>query len=1825
MTYGQNRTVQFDDFDDARAWAKETGVLPELLVAVDVLLIHERSRELGNFLGEVSSNDAQALLRCWAETEPAAQLLENLGRAVILDPSILQKYIPLRHETSAISYVRGQTADLYLLALLLTRKPDGDEQQDWLARLRLWLITHSFHRFLEYRFAKDHHIHLACDALRKALEDLSRVRINTWLTLLLELKHTATTFDGFNAQIRFQAQALIGNRSFLGQKNELKAFYAISKYDPLAETSGNAGSQVWSGSLAPELEKFSHHGPATVALPGLSDSENFSNTTAELIVGDAEKVSEILSYDANAHALPAFQKLAGSSILLGYGEELQFLPWSGFRPHPFEISAIKGWLEEGLKSDDDATALLTALSWIATNTGRSWRRMQEIAIGPFPQEDWTLLPDLSLRRIVPRRKPGWQASCVIEQHWISPLADANVLHLSPLVARTVRQRLKCCPDAQMLGSLWDSHALGSTSESAMRNVLQQIAPRLTPGMLGGILPVRLFEKFNDPVLARLLSSHPKSGLPGNCAYPSWSEEFVSHALQENTLLPSGPYISGPAGPNNGLGSALAPVEELLVAEIRRATNHLKRLRDEGDIIAFHNAFSAYSFVMLIAATGGRPVTDAFESIRLFDFDERFVHVEDKASRGECSGRHIPLPTFVLGFIRRRYLPHLKKLSCAVAVTHPLFAEAIQRVCEGQPDAPLPLFFMLENSRGLTWISISETSITNTGLFKWPLPLNLFRHRLARILRQQGLDSELIDALLGHSTRNAATHRDLSFRVWSEDMVQARDILTKVFTKLGFDRPKTWQEVPDSAALSAPTDNFDFTRDFGREARKTERAKRTRARLNHAKKVVRDFLGQRKPSELSADEVDQLCKSLLFTSAGLPHPQGYICYRYWIRVLERDSERRGQRVRIKRRYLPLSDDPSIFSAYGPGAQMVFSTMEQQLESMKDRLDIVRLPLARKAALAALSLCLKVRISDFGLITDVLHGQNFRLVTLNKTPYLEYAEALQHLNACAAVKRFRIDLTTARLLNSLCAKTASRHLEEIDATPEIRGIAEILARDFRVERDAAPLQIFKSLCECVNQLNAMKLPGVLNAYLGGRLSSYSLPWRDWMRLENGFAPDFPKEWNTEPDTDENLYAKRSISVPSNSNRLDTVETAELQKNARIFLRNLRGVLDNPAANSRRSNRRRIVATKIAAVIVDHQNRISSALRLLGHWIQSIAYSNKRKQRLKLSAVLRYLDTLAPGFKALAADTEIVSLTSEMVTELYWLIIEHAKTNKPSYVAARLKEFHRWAHREYAVEDPDWNEISNVPDTANSASGILTEAEYQRSLKELLVMPRLNQHQRLLAAALLFCCYRFGLRRSEGWGLRRSDWFEYAEDMIVLRIRDNASRTIKTSAGHRVVPLIFKLTVIENEILLKWKSEIEAQFGGSEFSYMFGVGETGKSPISIDILSKAINKVLKRITGNPDATLHDARHTVANRIALQMANANLGRWEILNEERTLNIESILLNHSGSSRRMDWCLSGYLGHSSSSVSFGSYVHFLGEWANSYAEIDQSTVDTDDLSNAINLDKCKRLKRADIKSIEPSPTAKPNVSQILKVMHLVARGKWVNDAGEALGLTTLTIDLLEKIVKEVGGKVYLGTTKKRLADKKQVADSKPDKEPEMKDDTHPYAFLLRIREPAWLRLLAFANKIDDEDRSAVKFVTDSYQMSWHQSMSVSLKEFCAILSPRWHLVLWEPSHLFFAAAILQSLTEDATRHRLFYSLSDSNDPLFDVAKQLDLELENTKTASGKGKPDRLGIARFGRALISDRIVLVFKESNDRAIRNAMEFYIMVIALWLSNQPVHNT
>jgi integrase len=237
------------------------------------------------------------------------------------------------------------------------------------------------------------------------------------------------------------------------------------------------------------------------------------------------------------------------------------------------------------------------------------------------------------------------------------------------------------------------------------------------------------------------------------------------------------------------------------------------------------------------------------------------------------------------------------------------------------------------------------------------------------------------------------------------------------------------------------------------------------------------------------------------------------------------------------------------------------------------------------------------------------------------------------------------------------------------------------------------------------------------------------------------------------------------------------------------------------------------------------------------------------------------------------------------------------------------------------------------------MILEREYHHALAVLAPDPQRANRNQLARAFILLCAFRCGLRGSEATGLLRRDWVETQDGSVVVLVRNNALRKLKTPSGRRQVPLLFELTSFERKVINRLFALWDSVSQGDDALPLLIDPDNPSQLLDEKRLRMEVGNVIKTVTMNPLLSLHHARHAFANRVGTLLFDRAEAVWTHAAQpagrapsrddasRRRAHVRRLLLGTELTTRRSSWALARLLGHAHPRTSFRSYVHFLPEW----------------------------------------------------------------------------------------------------------------------------------------------------------------------------------------------------------------------------------------------------------------------------------------------------------
>lgn len=1357
------------------------------------------------------------------------------------------------------------------------------------------------------------------------------------------------------------------------------------------------------------------------------------------IDSDAEQVEavEITEYDNPVTA--ELQYRLGKGALLQTQSDRNFLPFAWNRLRPDEILSLRSLLAKLI--EDDGDDLLPAFTHIALIARCSIETVCNVRLGRQPTgSNWTLdiaggrlsrhivYPGEYARELSTNNsgEPARDLSKRLARQeryagWIRPRAEVQTLEISSSLIAALQLALAAKPDAQELGELWPRDR-ADTPWTAFNQLCARTAglEHVTHGLLGNTAEQIVFDETQSAVMARMLLVPEHAVRPAAGWYASWTVGQANAALAS---IAPGVVLVQPTSSDdcNGLGSDLDPDDARLRVAFDAAHHQLTSAMSNSRAqswIELHNQITTYSIAVLLACTAARPVSSVFERAADFDLDLARLFIDDKAvayrTRGRW-GRLVPLPSLAVEVLENLYFPYLRSLHERLQrVGHdhldPLI-EAIDGQLKSASRSPLPFFFHLHAKRDGTIVinEVHEEGLSDTHLFSWPLPWNLFRHRMATRLRTIGLDEELVAAQLGHAEAGAATFGDHSTRCWAHDEEQWRNALEKALEPLDIAVPR-FASGHSHLEIKAPSHPIELPK-FGFEQRQhARRETRLRAKRDaraHLQEQINDWERRKLAANVPAQEqprhqqdrpasskknkvkvqlshadvlmsIDpdrwtELGREMIFDSKGLPRANGAVWYEAYEEMTEAIFKLHGVRMRSRFAARRLLVERPAFHEDCIGISHRLDRLRRSLDQVfSNTPPVSKMPHELKEMLLAFDLCLNSRITDTRFLLRISAKNKERLTYHLRTnvayvgfrPERTDVDGLPFAWFILPPRSFPILLAVKR------SEGASR--ESALAASLFKPLLEHLG----IKMDGGyRLESITELARLVDIENSVVLPGIAAASRSDRLPSWSVSAEELARIQFGRRISLPLELGggatsnpqadklpVDDDDTEEVVSAHADGHSDESTGSDENELYEFsypfihegrgdEEGSRQLLREVRKAFEGfddsiPRSENEGNPRRANVVGKINEALAHHSKTSSSAAQVLTAWILELLCNRRPNGKwLKARSILRYFSALSIGFNEYVNEIDLINADEVEIEDFYDRILRRPHLSRQTpvngatprrlqderYILGRLMEFHRFAEQEYGIDSPDWSALGADLTGAMVSAHLISPSEYHFALESLCPKSDVLEREALLDAFLLLLAYRFGLRGAEAISLARSDWVASAGAYVVVISAKH--RATKSFAGRRKIPLTGEFTEHERHVIDGWLQHWElASPGDSSAPLFFSKGDRHK-PTKIQPHRSRIIDTLRTVCGNSDVTLHHARHSFANLLALRLIFPELletypGLASSSHWDSTASAKQ-LLGHDRPTRRAAWALAAALGHAHPQTTFHHYTHLVHDWAN--------------------------------------------------------------------------------------------------------------------------------------------------------------------------------------------------------------------------------------------------------------------------------------------------------
>lgn len=524
--------------------------------------------------------------------------------------------------------------------------------------------------------------------------------------------------------------------------------------------------------------------------------------------------------------------------------------------------------------------------------------------------------------------------------------------------------------------------------------------------------------------------------------------------------------------------------------------------------------------------------------------------------------------------------------------------------------------------------------------------------------------------------------------------------------------------------------------------------------------------------------------------------------------------------------------------------------------------------------------------------------------------EVAPQILHHN-----RRFMSDAITEVLLRYWYRKSSDAMLLAVDRDVSFTEQVETILRESGIMTDVKRSTFKSMLSMCEAGLMLEGLSGSELAYCTGTVPSYSVSRTHFLRLVTGRSSA----------QSSNVRDRKPALVLTAIGNTTNCQYLRFQE----FLQRMR-----KQAKDERIMTRQQCRNYVSEVIEALPSKITLE-RLLYEWTLYLLDSKHyRRYKLKLSTIEKYASIMANLLSSEHHQDDSINLETVMVS-LYNQLLRMTTQKRQGYVSVRILQFDAWLVEQYDYDGVDTTYVENLKlDKPWVRANFISSLEYRRAKLSLLPDGCDSLRGEKIQALILILCYRLGLRSSEALGLKLNDCHLQGMGDVIIRFHQGEG---KTPHAVRRLPLAF-LSDDELTLLRQWFSMRKNEVKNGKNAWLFISHRNDDRLVTSTRSIDVVRRVLKKVTGDPCATVHWLRHSFANCMVLLEVQRTHGL--MLNEyggithcwydyNHANRIHEAFSKHSNEKdknlRNSFWmALCTFIGHSSPVMTRRYYVHVM-------------------------------------------------------------------------------------------------------------------------------------------------------------------------------------------------------------------------------------------------------------------------------------------------------------
>ena len=976
------------------------------------------------------------------------------------------------------------------------------------------------------------------------------------------------------------------------------------------------------------------------------------------------------------------------------------------------------------------------------------------------------------------------------------------------------------------------------------------------------------------------------------------------------------------------------------------------------IATIHNAFTDYIISLMSFGTGHRPVTDPFCHLADIDLTNSWCLVDDKVMTENRRFRPCALPPLVKEQLEA-YLKHLKNLAMILMQrrgSQEQVGASIYQLFTKSRTQNIPLFFYLkEDLSGTT--SINRQKIQQLWEKYWEWPANFGRRFIATELQHNNVSAHLVRIQLGHAESVDYPLGRSSTTIPLTALEHIGRKLDPILKSFGWEviSIKSTRKKSLTVKHTGKNARYDVHEcaKFGPEQRYEERKKRLKFDKELVESCITKVFPDGIPKKPKREDIDQLIDTVR-EEASANKAQVSRCLFFLYRKLRR-LRLQGNEIKSYRQVIAIPEEGSPFKRN--------TAINYQLLQITQQRFIRHLANAYKenkkidfeTRLAEISVCAVL----FGRIATKEHLQELPHAILSDTfklGDLTFIDFRRQRNSPDTDDHGQIDI---RKHPDFTPPDYRWYPDELSLAL-ILGLYRLFKthtnwdkRLFNKKRSELLKSILPPSAKANDRLRlltnmahagaVLELPGFIRTYVLGERPHTPMPLSAQVRLITGLQliPEYPILQYPPPSSSAWL-PNIEFSREKNSK---TIATSFLKGFRKEFSQARKLAFKNNEGRDRKL--RLALASKIPNFM--EQNNWPTVASAIAAWVHKLC---KKGTELKANLAFNTVDSYAfmVGTPLVEEQYKLnfLSLSEEEYEDIYLRALTYANREDVLNVLGRIREFHQFLVDNWDIEEPDWSAVYleagelDQKEPFRADSSFLTEKEYEHALDLCLGLskhPTLLQCQR---AALIILGYRFGLRFGECYKsqLRDIQILDNDWSLVYFITRNSIYGKIKTLAGTRHIPLVSPFSQREIRVLEKVMAAAEdrGREKGDIQTALMAQGNNPRDLIDRFELSRYVNVVLKKVTGDPRMRFHHLRRSwYMKLVATACQNNKSDSWSafynLICPTQIEYPELVWGGYESDCKRLE-DTSRIVGHVDTETSLVSYTHFLDILTHSFSSI---------------------------------------------------------------------------------------------------------------------------------------------------------------------------------------------------------------------------------------------------------------------------------------------------